>query len=397
MTEETEIDKKKEENSTSTSSSDKSIGTTIAGFIGTILGFIILILIILFSGSLLLFSCKVGQSNVLPTEKDCFPYTMNSLNLSEIDINANLSSVEKDIYSQKVKFLYEDNKTNKFLEYLTHMTEAPTQSGFVMYLLSIFKELFSLNYQVYNSFLNFINSSVSESFIIFFMPIVLFLSSPFILLGLFLMNYLFFYYYYFSKMSWLFKQNVNEDKKGKQDWKDITISQISSYSLASFLVFVLVILLIISFFVPVPIVGGLIAIILIYVIGTSMMMVGKNTSINKDYTFFSTLVDTTKYHQSTIMYIMTILVILTSFTKLGSIGGLCSLIIFIMFYYQLIPIPIYTSSKPENLSPLVSYEQAKKICEEIIEPPKKRSLLNKLTFGLIGGDHDLKRLKKIVK
>ncbi len=107
---------------------------------------------------------------------------------------------------------------------------------------------------------------------------------------------------------------------------------------------------------------------------------------------------------------------MTSFTKMGPLAGIFSVVAFILLYFQIVPIPVFVDAVPEGLSAVTSYDLAEKICEPIlkeqpseIEEPKRRSLLNRLTFGLLKGgeqqtggnavdmiDKNVKKLNKLL-
>lgn len=368
---------------------EESVGGQIGNFIGAMIGITIVMLLILFSGSMLMYACKVAQSNILPTSGDCMPYSNTTPDVTPIEINANVTNLKDDLFSQKVNFDFESNKTNRILDYLRKMTSHPTQSGLTMYFITTLQDMLLLNYQIINYTLNFMNSSVSESLLIYLMPIVILLSSPFWLMGLFIINFIYFYYYLFSKLNWFFKKNANTNKNMKQEWKDILANEEPmGYITSLFLVSLFIIIIVISLLLQIPLVSGLIGFMILYVFGTAVSCSGKKSN-GEDYTSISSLIDNTKFKKSTMMYIMSILLIITSFTKMGPLAGVFSVVAFILLYLQIVPIPIFVNEMPSDLSPIVSYEQAQKICEAILEDkpvtePKKRSLLNRLTFGLLG-------------
>ena len=411
--EESEVDKKKEEEE---GSGEKSLGSQIGGFIGSMIGITIIMLIILFSGSLMMFGCKVSQTNILPTAGDCFPYTTNDPVITPISVNANLTTVEDDVLSQKVQFNFEENRTNRILDYLRKISEHPTQSSFMMYITSILKDIILLNFQIVNYTFNFMNSSISESLIVYLMPIIALVTSPLWLFGIFVVNFLYFYYYLFSRLSWFFKKNENEDKTLKQKWSEINMSKSPfGYITSLFIVSIFVVILIVSLIFQFPIITILISGILIYVYATLVSVMGKRED-GKDYSATNVFLDNAKYKRSTMMYIMSIMLIMTSFTKMGPLAGIFSVVAFILLYFQIVPIPVFVDAVPEGLSAVTSYDLAEKICEPIlkeqpseIEEPKRRSLLNRLTFGLLKGgeqqtggnavdmiDKNVKKLNKLL-
>ena len=62
-------------------------------------------------GTTSLYTCRVSQSNILPTDINCFPYT-NQVEKPEeigIDINVFYDADKKEKVSEKIRFPYDDN------------------------------------------------------------------------------------------------------------------------------------------------------------------------------------------------------------------------------------------------------------------------------------------------
>ena len=84
MSESSAIDEKNQElNSSTPTSYISNIGTFALNVL------IIFIIVVLYFGSsgLILYSCKVGQSNILPTDTHCYPYQDTKPNIQPIPIN----------------------------------------------------------------------------------------------------------------------------------------------------------------------------------------------------------------------------------------------------------------------------------------------------------------------
>ena len=73
---------------------DENLTSSIGKFLITLL-IIIFILIFNFSaGGCVLYGCKIGQANILPTDEKCMPYENNIPSIQQIQINICLSSVK---------------------------------------------------------------------------------------------------------------------------------------------------------------------------------------------------------------------------------------------------------------------------------------------------------------
>jgi uncharacterized membrane protein len=91
------------------------------------------------------------------------------------------------------------------------------------------------------------------------------------------------------------------------------------------------------------------------------------------------------------------LVIVSAFTKLGTTPGIFSVIILLMIYSGIITIDMFNPISKDNLSKLVSYEQAKKTCTFKSVEKEKNGLFSELLFGKQSGGNITKQLKKISK
>ena len=77
------IDEKKGEDTESEDNLGKDIGKFFMS-----LATIIIVLILYFSaGGSVLYGCKIGQANILPTDEKCMPYDSNTPNVQKILIN----------------------------------------------------------------------------------------------------------------------------------------------------------------------------------------------------------------------------------------------------------------------------------------------------------------------
>lgn len=378
---------------------------SIMTFLKTTLIFVVLVLLLILTGSFYLFTAKIGQSNILPTEKNCMPYGEGESVIQPVQINANITEVDGIRQSQKVNFDYKENSKNVFLDFLKKIADFPLQSGISMYFTTMIQDMLCLNYQMTNSLYSLINSAFSESLTLFLLPILAFFAVPIIGLIFFLVNYVYFYYSWLAKLGWFFKKNTNKDMKMKPVWADMSItSEPLSYFISLILTFTVIGFLIFSFFIPIPIFGSIIAALLVYVGLTPLFMTGKKNN-TEDYTFFSSLIDNFKYYRGTIMGTMTFFIILTTFSSLGWIAGLFSILTFLLFYFQFIPIPIYSSPVPNDLSPLALFEQAKKECKFVDLEESNPGLLSKISkfLHLSGGgsgkdlDKSIKTLNKLLR
>jgi hypothetical protein len=125
---------KKEENKNDIYSTLNNAGL----FIFSILIITILVCLQFTYGGFILFACKVAQSNILPTDLKCSPYTDNKFDLKPIECN--IFSVKpphsKEVLSQKISFPYQDSNS---INVIRLWKESPDSMVITNYFLSIIK------------------------------------------------------------------------------------------------------------------------------------------------------------------------------------------------------------------------------------------------------------------
>jgi hypothetical protein len=94
------------------------------------------------------------------------------------------------------------------------------------------------------------------------------------------------------------------------------------------------------------------------------------------------------------MSIFSFFIIVSAFSNLGNVSGLFSILTFILMLWGVISIDIFKGYKPENLSPLVSSDQAIKKCSL---KSLNTGFLDNLFSNQKGGSQILKDLKKLSK
>ena len=107
------IDEKKEEETIT----DENLPSNIGKFLITLL-IIVFILILNFSaGGFVLYGCKVGQANILPTDEKCMPYENNVPSVQPIQINI-FETFTDPVLSKKISFPYAMNNKSTILDML---------------------------------------------------------------------------------------------------------------------------------------------------------------------------------------------------------------------------------------------------------------------------------------
>lgn len=366
-----EIDKKKQ----ASKDAYKSIGSISSVIILTIISLLVIIFYF-FISSTILFSCKLGQSNIIPTNMECYPYTENKPIIEEIYTNIFITNT-KPQESSKLEFPYNLNSKNYILDAFRNYKNDPKSNFFVNFIINILEGLINFNNNALNAFLNGLNN-LPEMLIVLFGPILYCIYLALLPIISFFVSI----YYYFYSTKWLFTMN---GEKG---------NSLINYGFGLVFLFIAFILFWIGLVTFLPIISFIIVYLCAF---STLFYVGKMN--NNEVNLLDISKEFFKFYKITITLIISIcIILLTFFSSLGATGGLIGIIIVFLIYFNLIPLGLFTPSKIDNLTKLVSTEQAKKVCE----PMKNNSSLFGNLFGNIfgtqkGGGNFTKELKKISK
>jgi hypothetical protein len=195
-------------------------------------------------------------------------------------------------------------------------------------------------------------------------------------------------------MGWFFKKNVNSGTTGYPQWEDIGLIDLFNFNY--FCAVCLVILFFVLFFFSLPLLSVIASVAMGWCLFSCITY--KSQMNNKTTTSFSVIQDFFKFYKMLIMGIVSFFVITTTFSSLGVIPGVFSLITLALICFGFIAIDIFKPMKPDDLTPVVSFEQAEKTCP-YVEPSKaKHGLLYHLLFGFNQkGGNITKELKNIGK
>jgi hypothetical protein len=368
-------------------SSSSNYFSNIGGFVLTVFILFIMIIVYYASSGLVLYACKLGQANILPTDVHCYPYEESKPNIQPVQTNIFTTFTDPEL-SMKMKFPYNEyNASNKILDMFREYKHEPKSNFLANYFISIMENVVQFNYSAFNFILNTINSYLPEVVIILFGPILVSILSTII----FLVDHLYLIYLWFANMGWFFKTNTNDSGTGKPNWEDVGLASPFDYWCAVWLVILFVIL----FFFAFP----FLSIIATLAMGWCMFscMTYKAEMNGKSITALPIIQDVFKYYKLPIMALFSFFVIVSAFTKLGTVPGVFSILVLALIYFGTISIDIFKTISKDNLSPLVSYEQAKKTCS-FKEPSKeKHGLLYDILFGGQNGGNLTKELKSIGK
>jgi len=376
------IDEKKAE---STSSNKGDYISNIGGFISTVIVLFIAIIIYYTGSGLILYVCKLAQSNILPTDINCAPYTDTEPIIQPIETNIFQTDGEKPL-SMKISFPYDVyNSKNYILDMFREYKNESNSNFLANYLISMIENVIQFNYLAANKILDTLNVFFPETVLVILGPVIM----AFILTFIFIANHLYLIYLWFAQMGWFFKTNKNISRTGNPEWEDVTFGSPFNYSCA----IGLVILFSVLFFFSFPVITILAGLSLSWCIFSCITYKAKMGG--KIISAMPIIKDTFKYYKSIIMSVISLFVIFSAWTKLGTIPGIFSIITLSLIYFGIISIDLFNPLNKENLTQIVSDAQAKKSCV-FKEPPSKENngFLYGLLFGQKGGNI-IKEIKKI--
>jgi len=345
------------------SESVNNTGKQILTYTKSIIYSIIILLLIICIGTSILYSCKVAQSNILPTDLLCNPYNNTSFMIPDIkEININVTNINDTQQSEKIKFLYENNNKNIILDTLQKMSTNLKVKPIIMYFITILENLMCFIYNSLNVYLNFLNTSVSESLIIFGTPFITLLYLSFI----YLLSWGYLIILFFTKMFWIFRINTNNSSEdvNKTDY----FKQVSLFS-SNGIISIIIAMILLSFIVVfiTVIFPVLVFVCLIYCFLSTVTMTSTKIIGGTDYNYINALTDVFYYKKSLISYIIAYIVISKAFNIFGNNGGIISLIIVLLIYFKILKIPLFNSPEldPSKFGDLSDYIMAEKSCGDV--------------------------------
>ena len=371
------IDEKKAENEGTTNPNWSK-------FISNLLAIILFIVIYFIFGVYALYICKIAQSNILPIDINCFPFS---------DVKPTVTPIQTNIFktddkSIKLSFPYGENSDFELLKTLREYKNSYDSNNILNYFISIIETLIAFDFKLINTTFNTLNG-VPEVLVVLFGPFILGVISVILLLcncfyGLFL---------WFYNMSWLFKKNTNIERGKKPVWEDVTFLQPFGYGISIFLVIMLSIILLLfaPFFIGID---NLISSFCLFIIFTYT-----GTMADKSSGFITVFKEALKVYKLSLMIILCIFAISSAFTYLGISGGIMSIITLILIYFGVVKIDTFKPITDTNLTPFtVTKEvQAKREVCKMISSKGPSGLIYNMVFGNQSGGKLVNDLKKLSK
>jgi len=306
---------------------------------------------VFYVGISIVYQCRVAQSNLLPTCIEFEPYTRKALDPSETVVNMCVY----ENASIKVLFSSENNTWMNQTGVLFHLRNmAESETSIYRYIGKTMQMIFCNNLTLLNYIFNFMNETMSETFIIF--------------IGPFLMIFLFFIIYFISMLYGLFLWFTNigilmgHSKKihfgTKTIWKDGEAFVLGTFFRS--LVYLLIIAVLLFAILPM---------FLVYIVITfctffySFFIQSTYKDTNVPYNLRETLIHQTKYKLSIFMYILSYILITSVYDKY-KLYGLAVGILACLFLRIFTDVYGNYPVDPALFTPeLVSFTQTLQLCE----------------------------------
>jgi hypothetical protein len=341
--------------------------------------------ILIIIGSLGLYSCRIAQANILPTCLSFSPYTDIPSPIKEIPIDINVVKTDKGIWSTKIVFPLEDNfKTiNNTLGVLHNWINGPNSNVYKLYIATTLQQLIACNFTVTNTINNFMNSMLSESWLLILSPYILFFTGMLTSL----INTIYFIILWFYNIYLFFSKK--DESKNATIWTDGEMWGLLNWWWSLLYIFIFCILFFtIGIGIIIPISATLIS---FFCAIFPFFMKSKNSQTGKSYGLFETIKNVLKYKLNIIMILLSLYIVLSASNNFGGYTAFVAVVACIILYFFSSVYQQYTPKATDHASfGLGDFIQAEKICvpKEVAE--RELTLIEKIE-NLFGG---AKRAKK---
>ena len=380
MSDTSAIDEKKDK----PASGSADVFSQVKGFVTSLIVAVLVVLLYFSSSGLVLFVCKLAQTNILPTESGCAPYTNQPIAIDKIQTNIFTTMGDPEM-SMKLDIPNNDkNAKHRLIDMFKQYREKPNTHFLANYFISIIESLMQADYAFINTTMNALNG-LPEIMVIALGPI---LASLLLSIGV-LLNGLYFIYLWFANMYWFFQTNTNQSGEGLPTWEDVTITSPVHLSMGVGLVVLFAVLFLVGF----PLLSFVPFIVLSYCALSCLFYKG---SLNgKHATSLTIVTEVLKYYKVTVVSLISACVVLLAFSKLGAVPGMVSIVTVALVYYGMTGLDVFRPIPETNLSPSGSYEQARKTCVTRRASKDQHGFLYNMLLGQKGGlAKDLKKIGK---
>lgn len=347
---------------------EKAFWQRLVLFWQSILVAIVLVGVYIWEGGLFLFVCKLAQSNILPTNVYCAPYTAQTPDLDAIWINA---FPTPDDTSAKLQFPLDRYNASHVLLDMLRDWKSHSGSFLVQYMATILEKLTAWNYSVCNTVCASLHSIVPEWMILLLGPWM----TVVLLVLLLLSNYVYLMYLWFAELTWFFQRKTKEGKWDALTWLQPIQLMFSAWLAMCFAV---------GYFVGYPLLALVplvwtLACPLSLLFYHAVMQPGEGDEMHA----FSFVRAVFQHHKSLVMMLIGLAIAYLAFTRLDATSSAVTALLLVLSYGGMILGGLFERDRQtKGWTALSSYTQAAKTCADRAPtsgPP--RGFLSRLFFG----------------
>jgi hypothetical protein len=301
------------------------------GMFSLILFVIICIILYVFvSGGIALYLSKLGDANILPTNKEFFPYT---------NINPPITPSSTNIFTNsKINFPYDAYNSSNYLLNGTRKYKDTLQTSFYLvylimtYFITIYENMVQFNYAAINLGLYFMNKIPSDTVILLFGPTILTILTCIISI----INPIYFIFTWFVSLKTFFEFEKNatqleENADFKGIWKSLNvILNIGLVPISIIFALWMACIMFLMFFFSTWWTFSVVSIILFLVLWSCYFYAATINGVNVN--MITTILGLLKYYKFYLMALISFIIILMSVFNFGIWGIVgCSIILFLTY------------------------------------------------------------------
>jgi hypothetical protein len=328
----------------------------VLSYIVTMLVLSVLVLLHVCIGAVALFGGKVSQSNILPTDPNCYPYVDNVTATATATATTKIPWLPKDktTYMENLSFepIFVKNNDNESSSIPVVLSKANDGTGTWKELLAqIMNPLIQHSFSTFTAFFQGIHSTFPESFFIYIGAILLSLFCGIMVL----------FHWVYAMYLWFMRGTSLCWSVPKRGFL-VKIMMSSIFICFSFLGLSIII----------PLMGVVSCISMLYV----LLTLSRCTANNKEVTLGSFVGRMLHEYKVFLSWTFSVLSVAVAFSQLGSLTGVFCMLTVLLIYFDILPLKIYepVSSTTNTTYPYnqESFQQrTKNPCPPIIKQPEE--------------------------
>lgn len=308
-------------------------------FLLTLLGKLFVLGIVVVVGTCLVYTCRVAQSNILPTDMNFTPYTdvIPTIVGGDKVVNIDIVKTAEGIFSTKLIFPLteniEDLKKEGFIGYLNKLKDPKADNSFYLYIATTIQQILANNLAIINwVYGSIVNNFFNESMIIFLAPFL----SVFVNFCTSIINGFYFAFLWFYNLPLLFSTTTSD----KTAWASNSMWSFMNWWKTLIVVWVAILaFLFLGLGIIVPAVATLstifCALLPLFMKAEKVDGAGAGgTGTNKaSYSIKDALKNVIKYKMSLIMYIISFFVIVDANASFGGYEAFIAVVACLLLYF----------------------------------------------------------------